>query len=78
MNIVYYLLLIIAILLLLLLHGRVLYQRSVHSKNRKEMENVFTNISHELLTPLTVISASVEHLHEVEPNHATEIGRAHV
>lgn len=72
MNIVYYLLLIIAILMLLLLHGRVLYQRSVHSKNRKEMENVFTNISHELLTPLTVISASVEHLHEVEPNHATD------
>ena len=31
------------------------------------MEKIFTNITHELLTPLTVVSASIEHLREQAP-----------
>ena len=42
--------------------GRQLYLRSVRVKHRLQMGNIFTNITHELLTPLTVISASVDHL----------------
>jgi len=36
------------------------------------MTHVFTNISHELLTPLTVISATVEHMRSKEPRFATD------
>lgn len=36
------------------------------------MERVFTNISHELLTPLTVISASVERMYEQNPAFAQD------
>ncbi len=36
------------------------------------MNHVFTNISHELLTPLTVISASVERLREQAPQYSTD------
>jgi CheY-like chemotaxis protein len=47
--------------------GWQLYNRSIRIHNRLQMTRIFTNISHELLTPLTVISASVEHLCEQEP-----------
>ena len=33
------------------------------------MERIYTNITHELLTPLTIISASVEHLRTEEPKY---------
>ncbi len=49
--------------------GRRLYQRSVRMRNRLHMEKVYTNITHELLTPLTIISASVEHLRMEEPKY---------
>ena len=49
--------------------GRRLYQRSVRMRNRLHMERVYTNITHELLTPLTIISASVEHLRMEEPKY---------
>ena len=52
--------------------GRQLYLRSVRVKHRLQMGNIFTNITHELLTPLTVISASVDHLREEEPTHERE------
>ena len=52
---------------LLVLMGRQLYLRSVRILNRLQMERAFTNISHELLTPLTVISASIEQLKQQEP-----------
>lgn len=42
--------------------GRVLYRRSVRIRNQLQMSYVFTNITHELLTPLTIIAASVERL----------------
>ena len=49
--------------------ARYIFQRSLHMKNRLQMNTVYTNITHELLTPLTVISASVERLREKEPTH---------
>lgn len=49
--------------------GRRLYQKSVRMRNRLHMERVYTNITHELLTPLTIISASVEHLRMEEPKY---------
>lgn len=48
-------------------YGRGLYQRSVRMRNRAQMSVIFTNITHELLTPLTVISASVDRLRSREP-----------
>jgi len=72
MNIAYQIALGIAIIAILIIHGRMTYKQTVGRRNRKQMEDVFTNISHELLTPLTVISASVEHLREREPDHASD------
>ena len=51
-------LLIIVIVLFvgtLLLLARSAYRRSLRIRNRLQMDRIFTNISHELLTPLTVI-----------------------
>jgi signal transduction histidine kinase len=48
------------------------YKRMMIVRNRLHMNLVLTNISHELLTPLTVISASIEHLREQEPRYATD------
>lgn len=58
-----------SILLILLAYvaGRILYIRSVRLRNRLQMGQIFTNISHELLTPLTVLSASIERLRNEEP-----------
>ena len=50
--------------------GRILYNRSVSIRNRAQMNVVYTNITHELLTPLTVISASVERLRAQEPKYS--------
>ena len=49
--------------------GRELFQRGVRMRNRLQMSAIYTNITHELLTPLTVISASVERLREKEPSN---------
>ena len=51
---------------------RELFLRSVNMKNRLQMNAVYTNIAHELLTPLTVISASVERLRDKEPTHGQD------
>ena len=56
----------------LFLLGRELFQRGVRMKNRLQMSAVYTNITHELLTPLTVISASVDRLREQEPSHSQD------
>lgn len=68
------LIIILAVVFLsvLLYVGRKTYQRSVRIRNRLQMGQVFTNISHELLTPLTVISASVERMNEQEPRFAQD------
>ena len=51
---------------------RELFLRSVNLKNRLQMNAVYTDIAHELLTPLTVISASVERLRDKEPVHGQD------
>lgn len=45
-------------------HG---YVNLIGSRRSKRINNLFTNITHEVLTPLTIISASVEHLRDKEP-----------
>ena len=52
--------------------GRQLYNRSVSLRNQAQMSMVYTNITHELLTPLTVISASVERLRGQEPRFSDD------
>ena len=44
--------------------------RSIRIKNRVRMNSVLTNIAHELVTPLTVISASIEQLRRIEPQQS--------
>ena len=60
-------LVILAILTIIFFVGRNLYLRSLRVRRRLQMSAIFTNITHELLTPLTVISASVDKLREEEP-----------
>ena len=64
------LLLVIACLVIIIVFsfvGRNLYLRSLRLRRRLQMSDIFTNITHELLTPLTVISASVDKLRDEEP-----------
>lgn len=65
------LILLLAIVLIMIL-ARTLYMRNQRLKEKAKMSMLFTNITHELLTPMTIISASVEHLKEVEPKHEME------
>ena len=62
---------ICAILVIFFL-GRWLYIRSVKMRNEANMAMIFTNITHELLTPLTIISASVERLRLKTPENTSE------
>ena len=52
--------------------ARQLYLRNQRLKNKAQLSMMFTSITHELLTPLTILSASVEHLREKEPKHKVE------
>ena len=61
--------LIIVAAIALFFLGRELFQRGVRMRNRLQMSAVYTNITHELLTPLTVISASVDRLREKAPSN---------
>ena len=56
--------LIIIIAIIIYIGGRYIYRRSLRIKNQLQMGQIFTNISHELLTPLTVIAASIERMKE--------------
>ena len=60
-------LVILAILAVIFFVGRNLYLRSMRVRRRLRTSAMFTNITHELLTPLTVLSASVDKLREEEP-----------
>ena len=71
MSTVYVVLTVVALVSMLWLL-RVLYIRSVRLRNSLQMARVCTNINHDLLTPLTVIAASVEHLRSLEPRYATD------
>lgn len=71
MTIVFIIILLIVLVVLIILLRR-LYQNSIRIRNRLLLERAFTNISHELLTPLTVISASVERLRMQEPKYSDD------
>lgn len=58
-----------ALLIAISLIGRLLYIRSVRIRNQLQMSAVFTNIAHELLTPLTIVAASVERLRNTAPDY---------
>ncbi len=60
---------ILAIVAITFIIGRQLYIRSQQLRRRLKMGAIFTNITHELLTPLTVISASIDKLRDEVPNH---------
>ena len=69
--------LLLTIIILILLAvlaaiGRAIYMRSRSIRKQLQMSAVFTNITHELLTPLTVISASVDKLREEEPEYGRD------
>lgn len=66
---IWWLILGLVILGVIFYFGRWLYLRSQRMRNRLQMERIYTNITHELLTPLTIISASVEHLRTEEPKY---------
>lgn len=45
------------------------YKNHLKTKNRLQMQVIFTNITHELLTPLTVILAAIDELRQKAPEH---------
>ena len=63
---------IIAVALAAFLLGREVYRRNQRVRQRLQLGQLFTDITHDLLTPLTVISASVDQLRENEPKYNTE------
>lgn len=65
-------LLVVALIAIIFFAGRRLYLRSQRVRRRLQMSAIFTNITHELLTPLSVISASVDKLRDTEPEYSHE------
>ena len=60
---------IVAVMAIAFFTGKKVYSRSMLLRQRMQTEQIFTNITHELLTPLTVISASTDHLREEAPQY---------
>ena len=60
--------LVIALVIAILIVMR-LNQRNSKLRQKAQMNMMFTSITHELLTPLTILSASIDHLRDVEPKH---------
>ena len=58
---------IVVVVIILAFVGRLIYMRSKRLREKLRMGYVFTNITHELLTPLTVLSASVDKMREEVP-----------
>ena len=53
------------------------YKERLQTKNKLQMQVVFTNITHELLTPLTVISASADSIEHEHPDVASHTSLIH-
>lgn len=49
-----------------------LSQRYMKLRQKAQMNMMFTSITHEMLTPLTILSASIEHLREKEPKYKAQ------
>ena len=62
----------ILLLILMISLGRWLYLRGRNVKKQVQTNKAFLDISHEMLTPLTILSASVEHLKETLPEGIRE------
>ena len=58
---------IVVVAIILAFVGRLIYMRSIRLRQKLRMSYVFTNITHELLTPLTVLSASVDKMRDEVP-----------
>ena len=71
MNIIINIVILIVIIIFLIV-TRHLYLRNQRLKNKAQLNMIFTSITHELLTPLTIMSASVENLREKEPGYKRE------
>jgi len=56
------LLAITCLMIVILFMGRWLYRRSMLLRNRVQMNYIFTNITHDLITPMSILSVLVEHL----------------
>jgi signal transduction histidine kinase/ligand-binding sensor domain-containing protein/DNA-binding response OmpR family regulator len=50
------------------------YGRHIQTQNRLQMTAVMTNMAHELLTPLSIISASIDGLRQKAPDHEADYG----
>lgn len=57
----------IALLIVGIRFAIIWYRERLRTKNRLQMAVVFTNITHELLTPLTVIAAAAENIRRIAP-----------
>ena len=53
------------------------YRSRIRTKNRLQMANVFTNITHELLTPLSIISAAADTIQLENTSATKETGIIH-
>ena len=53
------------------------YRERLRTKNRLQMAVVFNNITHELLTPLTVISAAADSIKRIAPSTNTQADIIH-
>lgn len=53
------------------------YREHLRTKNRLQMAVVFTNITHELLTPLTVISAAADNIKRIAPSADSQAAIIH-
>jgi len=51
--------------------GIVAYRRHLDTENKLKMAEIFTNIIHELLTPLTTVSAALDDIKEKVPQYAS-------
>nr|MBP7471928.1 response regulator [Prevotella sp.] len=49
-----------------------LYKRHLKNKNSLQMARVFTNITHELITPLTIITTAIDVLKKKAPNYQSD------
>lgn len=67
-------LILLIVVVVIMIIVRMMYLRNQRLKTKAQMSTLFTNITHELLTPMTIISASVEHLKEMEPKYEMEYG----
>ncbi len=51
-----------------------MHKRNLRTKNKLQMAVILTNITHELLTPLAIISAVVDEMRNKEPSHEKQYG----